>query len=147
MAVKRRLRLEKHLERESDTAYFFSQWHGRNRLVAIPHPREITLTVPAKQQVERKSVKDKLRVLVERLCAEHPSICTDPEVLGGTPHIKGTRLSVRTILGKLYLYGSVQTVLDIYEPHLSEEQVKEAIAYAQGFLEIACDSEEPQSNG
>lgn len=143
MAVRRRLRLEKHLERESDTAYFLSQWHGRSKLVPVPHPRGITRTVPTKRQVERKSAKEQLRILAERLRAKYPSICTDPDILGGNPCIKGTRLSVRTILGKLNLYGSIQAIVDNYEPHLSEEQVKDAIAYAQELLEMACASNEP----
>jgi uncharacterized protein (DUF433 family) len=117
-------------------------WQGRRRVAEVPHPRAVNIPVQINRPVKQKSIDEQLQPLIERLCAEHPAICTDPEVLGGSPHIKGTRLSVRTILGKLHLYGSVQTVVDIYEPHLSEEQVKEAIAYAQSFLEIACESNE-----
>lgn len=92
--------------------------------------------------VNQKLIKEQFRALAAKLCAEHPAISTDVEVLGGRPHINNTRLSVGTVLGKLYLYGSVQAVLDIYK-HLNEEQIKEAIAYAQSFLETACDSNEP----
>lgn len=88
------------------------------------------------------NVKEQFRALANRLCEEHPAISTDKEVLGGKPHLNNTRLSVGNVLAKLYLYGNIQAILDIYE-HLSEEQVKEAIAYAQDFLEIACDSNEP----
>lgn len=87
-------------------------------------------------------VKQSFRALAERLCEEHPAIRTDAEILNGTPHIKNTRLSVGKILAKLYVYGNIQSIVDIHEPHLSEEQVKDAIAYAQDFLEIACDPEE-----
>lgn len=87
--------------------------------------------------VSPRLVKERFRALAVKLCESHPLISTDAEILGGAPHIKGTRLSVRTILAKLHVYGSIQAIVKIYEPHLSEEQVKEALAYAQDFMEIA----------
>lgn len=116
-------------------------WRRAN--IASTHDQHDVKLFVVNRPAKQKSIKEQLRPLIERLCAKHPSISIDSEVLGGTPHIKGTRLSVRTILGKLHLYGNVQTVLDIYEPHLSEEQVKAAIAYAQDFLEMGCASNKP----
>ncbi|HEY9404452.1 MAG TPA: DUF433 domain-containing protein [Pyrinomonadaceae bacterium] len=83
-----------------------------------------------------------LRELADKLCEEHPAISTEPHIFGGIPHIKGVRLSVGDILGKLYTYGNIQEILDTYSPDVSEEQIKEAIAYAQDFLEMACDPDE-----
>lgn len=143
MAVNKPRKHDTRFERVSESAYFFNMWRGRRGDVRIPYPRFVNAPVQINRSVEQKSLNKQIRVLAERLCAEHPSISLDTEVLNGTPHIKGTRLSVRTILGKLYLHGSVQAIVDIYEPHLSEEQVKEAIAYAQDFMEIARDPSEP----
>lgn len=145
MAIVRRkgLRLERNHERQSASAYYLSQWQGRTRLVMIPYPRDVAVPAARRPEIKQKPIKEQVRSLTTKLCGEHPIIVTDPEVLGGTPHIKGTRLSVRTILAKLYLHGSIKAIVDIYEPHLSEEQVKEAIAYAQEFLEIACAPNEP----
>lgn len=98
---------------------------------------EVARAYIIEKPVSRRAVGQRCRALASKLCEEHPLISTDADVLGGAPHIKGTRLSVRTILGKLYVYGSVQAIVKIYEPHVSEEQVKEALAYAQGFMEIA----------
>lgn len=81
-----------------------------------------------------------MRVIAENLCKEHPEIAADPEMLGGMPHIKGMRLSVGSILEKLYLYGSVEKIREIYKSDISEHQIKAAIAYAQDFLENACAS-------
>ena len=78
--------------------------------------------------------------LADKLCEEHPAISTDKGIFGGMPHIKNVRLSVGDILSQLYVYGSTQAILDIYAPDISEEQIKEAIAYAQDFLETACAS-------
>jgi uncharacterized protein (DUF433 family) len=77
------------------------------------------------------------RSLFEICRVEHPSISIEPSVLGGIPHIIGTRLSVGQILGRLYVLGSISSVAQYYAPHISEEQIKEAIAYAQDFLELA----------
>jgi uncharacterized protein (DUF433 family) len=100
------------------------------------------LTQPTQQIDEQHIARRVLRNIADRLCAEHTSINMDAEVLGGTPHIKGTRLSVGKVLSKLYLHGSIQAVVNIHKPHISEEQVKEAIAYAQDFMEMAGDSHE-----
>jgi uncharacterized protein (DUF433 family) len=94
------------------------------------------------------SVEHAFRTLADELCDEHPSISTEKGIFGGMPHIKNVRLSVGDILAKLYVYGSVQAILDIYSPDVNEEQIKEAIAYAQDFLETACDPRQsPQVNG
>lgn len=78
--------------------------------------------------------------ILERCCAEHPEIRVDSEVLGGMPHIRNTRISVDYILDRLYVLGSIQAVASLFAPDINEEQVKEAIAYAQDFLEKACGS-------
>lgn len=82
------------------------------------------------------------RALAEKLTEVHPAISTEESIFGGMPHIKGVRLSVGDILAKLYVYGNIEEILDTYSPHVSEEQVKEAIAYAQDFLEMACDPDQ-----
>lgn len=79
-----------------------------------------------------------LKIMAKKLCKEHPEIEIDPEMLGGMPHIKGLRLSVGNILEKLYVYGSVEKIQEIYKSDISERQIKAAIAYAQDFLENAC---------
>jgi uncharacterized protein (DUF433 family) len=82
------------------------------------------------------------RGLAQRLTVIHPAISTEEHIFGGMPHIKGVRLSVGDILAKLYVYGNIQEILESYSPHVSEEQIKEAIAYAQDFLETACDPDQ-----
>lgn len=81
---------------------------------------------------------DYFRAIASSLTEEHSSISTDPGIFGGMPHIKNVRLSVGDVLSKLYVYGSIQAILDDYSPDVNEDQIKEAIAYAQDFLEAAC---------
>jgi uncharacterized protein (DUF433 family) len=112
--------------------------------IATDNDVDISLDVrQSAQPINERAIAQRVfRALAERLCEEHPSISTDIEVLGGTPHIVNTRLSVGKVLAKLYVHGNIQAIVKTYEPHVSEEQVKEAIAYAQDFLEIACDPNE-----
>ncbi len=91
----------------------------------------------------QQNAKEVFRALADKLTKDHPAISTNPHIFGGIPHIKDVRLSVGDVLAKLYTYGSIQEILDSYAPQVSEEQIKEAIAYAQDFLEIACDPDEP----
>jgi uncharacterized protein (DUF433 family) len=60
-------------------------------------------------------------------------------VLGGIPHLDNTRLSVGQVLSRLYVLGSIEEVVKYYSPYVTIDQIKEAIAYAQDFLELAGD--------
>lgn len=56
-------------------------------------------------------------------------IAYNPEILGGKPHMRGTRLSVEFIL-ELFASGSTrQDVLKTY-PQLTPEAIQEALKYA-----------------
>jgi len=56
-------------------------------------------------------------------------IRTYPEILGGKPHIKGTRLSVAFIL-ELFASGATREDILAAYPQLSAEAVEEALRYA-----------------
>jgi uncharacterized protein (DUF433 family) len=56
-------------------------------------------------------------------------IVSDPEVLGGKPIIKGTRLSVQLILGELARGASPDELLQEY-PGLTPEGITAALEYA-----------------
>ena len=58
-----------------------------------------------------------------------PNIISNPEILGGKPCIKGTRISVELIIEWLATGGNIQTIVAKH-PLLTEEAVKEAIFYA-----------------
>jgi uncharacterized protein (DUF433 family) len=77
--------------------------------------------------------------LLAKCCVGCPGISVNPRVLGGIPHIEGTRLSVGQVLGRLRHLGSVEAVVEYYAPHISEDQVKQALSYAQNFLELVGD--------
>ena len=59
----------------------------------------------------------------------HPRITTDPAVMLGKPCIKGTRITVELILRWLSEGRTFAELLEAY-PHLSEDDIKAALAYA-----------------
>lgn len=102
------------------------------------------VTRPAKVMAGGRRVNQDFHALAQALCEEHRGISTYQGIFGGVPHLKNVRLSVTDVLSQLYLLGSVEAVVEYYAPDISAEQIKEAIAYAHDFMEIAC--EPPQAN-
>lgn len=63
---------------------------------------------------------------------EFPHIISDPDILGGKPIIKGSRISVQLILEWIAGGATVQDILQKY-PHLTETGIQEALLYAARF--------------
>jgi len=69
-------------------------------------------------------------------------IVCNPEILGGKPIIRGTRISVEVII-ELFASGADHAdVLKAY-PHLTDEDVQAALQYAARFMhnEVVVDLE------
>lgn len=128
----------------AEVKVFVSGSHAKDtRVSASAYDVDIAVAIRHRvEQTEKERVKQAFLELADKLCEQHPAISTDSAIFGGVPHIKGVRLTVGDILAKLYVYGNIQEILDTYSPDVSEEQIKEAIAYAQDFLETACDPDE-----
>ena len=60
-------------------------------------------------------------------------IDVDPEVLGGSPTVKGTRISTRAVM------SAVESEVDPKEvyPSLTDEQIQEVKDYEESFLQVA----------
>ena len=61
-------------------------------------------------------------------------IVRDPKICGGEPVIKGTRVTLRTILASLAEGASFDELLEDF-PTLKEQHVRAVIAYAAGSAE------------
>lgn len=62
----------------------------------------------------------------------------DPDILGGKPTIRGTRISVEFIL-ELYASGGTRDeILKLY-PHLRSEDVEQALLYAINVMHHVTD--------
>lgn len=59
----------------------------------------------------------------------HDRIVRDPKIVGGEAVLKGTRVTLRTVLASLAEGDSVAEILQDF-PTLSEEDVRAAIAFA-----------------
>ena len=61
-------------------------------------------------------------------------IVRDPKVCGGEPVIKGTRVTVRTILASLAEGAKTEEILEDF-PTLKEEDIRAVIAFAAASAE------------
>ena len=61
-------------------------------------------------------------------------ITRDPHICGGEPVLRGTRVSLRTVLASLADGDSPQQILQSF-PTLTEEHVRAAIAFAASSAE------------
>ncbi len=68
----------------------------------------------------------------ERVRAARQMVVSDPEILGGTPVIRGTRVPVYTIAGWVANGETMETILDSYGS-LTKEQVELAAVFAEEF--------------
>ncbi|MGB6678656.1 MAG: DUF433 domain-containing protein [Terriglobales bacterium] len=74
----------------------------------------------------------------ERSLQGRPSVAIDYNVLGGTPHIIGTRIPVFMILDAVEYHGTLAGALESY-PKLTIEQVKDAVSFAAAVTEHPVD--------
>lgn len=61
-------------------------------------------------------------------------IVRDPKICGGEPVIKGTRVTIRTILASLAEGATIQEILQDF-PTLKENDVRAVIAFAAASAE------------
>ena len=61
-------------------------------------------------------------------------IVRDPKTCGGEPVIRGTRVTIRTVLASLAEGDSIESILDDF-PTLTKEDVRAVIAFAAASAE------------
>ncbi|MGQ0622136.1 MAG: DUF433 domain-containing protein [Panacagrimonas sp.] len=59
---------------------------------------------------------------------------TDPEICGGRPRIKGTRLTVEFLLGLKAAGWSEALILENY-PHVTDDDLRAVFAFVQALIE------------
>ena len=59
----------------------------------------------------------------------HPHIVSQPNVCGGSPRVKDTRITVRTIVVYVLHHGLAPEDLLSYYPHLTLATIYDALAY------------------
>lgn len=61
-------------------------------------------------------------------------IAFDPQICGGRPHIRGTRIRVGDIVGALAAGDTIEELLQDF-PYLTAEDISAALAYAAGVVD------------
>jgi len=85
---------------------------------------------------DRRKFQVTLADAFQRAVDEFQYISVDPEVMGGAPCIRGTRVTVHGILDSVREGGSLEDPRRGWE-RLSREQVKEALGFAAEVIECA----------
>jgi uncharacterized protein (DUF433 family) len=57
-------------------------------------------------------------------------IVSDPDIMGGTPTIRGTRITAQAVLGRIEAGDTIDDILEDY-PYLDRETVEAASIYAK----------------
>lgn len=81
--------------------------------------------------------KDILRFIPRGLLSDYKSIATNPEIHGGQPHIKGTRiLALDVLLGQLQGYSLDKMILEFKEMgvKVKKDQMIEARQFSIDWL-------------
>ena len=68
--------------------------------------------------------------MAEHFTAREDHIEVNADIMGGTPVIRGTRMTVYAVLGRLDHGDSVEDILDD-NPHLSQDAIEAAAHYAR----------------
>lgn len=119
--------------------YVSGSYRKFQQLHSLP---DVDVVVSLRRPTDEQAVKESFRLVVDRLSEKHPGISTNPKVLGGTPHIEGLRISVPHVLAHLHHLESIDAIIDEFKQRISREQIKQALAYAHDFMEMACDPSE-----
>ena len=59
----------------------------------------------------------------------------NPEILGGTPRVDGTRIPIYMVLNAIEEHGSIQGAVHAYRSSLNEEEVRDALRFAVHVME------------
>jgi uncharacterized protein (DUF433 family) len=98
--------------------------HTDNAQVGVP---------PGRNDAINRAVAEGRRYATEAPVTTHERIEIDPEIMGGKPVIRGTRVPVETILRKLGA-GMTPEAIVADHPRLAPDDIRAAQAFAADYL-------------
>jgi uncharacterized protein (DUF433 family) len=110
--------------------------------LTLAHKKELARIIARRPHTKRVKVAPAVEINLGRLvgnvferaekyrAARDAFIVVDPEIMGGTPVIRGTRMTVYAILGRVEHGDSIEDILSEY-PNLAREPIEAAIIYAR----------------
>lgn len=90
------------------------------------------ITISKKQEAEQRTgwiLPDPRMVFLSSSMVQHERIAVDPNILGGEPHVRGTRIPIAVILDGLAEGLTPEELMEHY-PRLTLEDIRAAIGYA-----------------
>ena len=81
-----------------------------------------------------KNLEISFASVLQEALQHHPLIDMSRDVLGGTPRIAGTRISVSMVLDAIEFYGDLEGARKSY-PDLTADQVEQAVSFSAHLLE------------
>jgi uncharacterized protein (DUF433 family) len=102
------------------------------RIEADPQADVVFLAEGGAVLIEVKTAREELEQELERLERAQSLIGRDPEIMGGTPIYRGTRIPVELVADMLEQGASVEDILEGY-PSLDKERIALAQLYVRAF--------------
>jgi uncharacterized protein (DUF433 family) len=95
---------------------------------------------PAECEYLGKDFRIPMLTVLREALKGFPLISIDPDVLGGTPRLAGTRIPVSMVLDAVQFYGTIDGAIESY-PDLIPDQIREALSFASVVLEQSVELE------
>lgn len=83
------------------------------------------------QHVEHPQVQPRWKT--DMMISLFPRLAASPDILGGKPCIKGTRLSVQFVMELIADGASTEQIIEAY-PHITAHDIQECVRYAAESL-------------
>jgi uncharacterized protein (DUF433 family) len=126
--------------------------------LTIAHKKELARAIAKRPRTKRVKIAPAVEVDVSRLvgdaldrsekyrAARDAYIVSDDEVMGGTPVIRGTRMTVYAVRGRVDHGEAVEDILS-ENPDLNREAIEAAIIYARTHPLLGRPGSRPWANG
>jgi uncharacterized protein (DUF433 family) len=131
---------------------------GLGLKLSIAHKKELVRVIAKRPRTKRVKVAPAVEIDVARLvgdalertekyrAARDAFIVVNAEVMGGTPVIRGTRMTVYSVLGRIEHGESIEDILSD-NPDLRREAIEAAIIYARTHPLVGRPGGRPWANG
>jgi uncharacterized protein (DUF433 family) len=123
-----------------DDAYVRFALNGRAAGTCREEPEDAWPTHAAAETARPKDFEIPFFSVLENAKQLSLFVDMDPEVLGGTPRIGGTRIPVYRVLNAIDEYGSIDDATAAYRS-LTVEQIHDAVQFAAHVLESPVEHE------
>jgi uncharacterized protein (DUF433 family) len=153
-----RFDLARHQRLPTYSVVYAAALKGLGLKLSIAHKKELVRVIAKRPRTKRVKVAPAVEIDVARLvgdalertekyrAARDAFIVVNAEVMGGTPVIRGTRMTVYSVLGRIEHGESIEDILSD-NPDLRREAIEAAIIYARTHPLVGRPGGRPWANG